>query len=111
MIHVDFEFRLSRQAHGHETSVRIWTDENHDGEMERSEQVGPLRRDGLVWRGRRAIDAPSIDGMAFLVKFRAADGATWRLRVWTDHPERKLIYEETDVVRDGGGRVLGWCRS
>ncbi len=110
MTHLDFEFRLSRHAFGQDASVRIWVDENHDGEMERSEEVTPLRKDGLVWRGRRALVSPSAKGVGFLVKFRAASETKWRLRVWTDQPERKMVYEETDVVREGGGRVIGWCR-
>ncbi len=108
--HVDFEFRLSRQARDQPAKVQIWVDEDHDGNMAHNELVNPLRQDGMVWRGRKAIGAESAEGVAFLVRYNASEGARWRLRVWSDQPDRHLVYEESDTVTDSAGRVIGWCR-
>jgi len=109
--HLDFEFRLSRVGRDKQPTVRIWVDEDSDGRMDHNEEVSPMRQDGMMWRGRKAIQRDSAEGIAFLVRFHATPGARWRLRVWSDAPDRHLVYEETDSTAEEAGRIIGWCRA
>jgi len=110
-LHLDFEFRMSRVPRDRQPSVRIWVDADHDGRMDHHEEVSDLRREALLWRGRKAINAQTAEGIAFLLRFQAAAGARWRLRVWADQPDRHLVYEEADTATEDAGRVIGWCRA
>ena len=109
--HLDFEFRLSRVGRTQQPTVRIWVDEDSDGRMDHNEEVTPLRQDAMMWRGRKGVASESAEGIAFLVRFRAAPGARWRLRVWSDTPDRHLVYEDADTVAEESGRIIGWCRA
>ena len=108
-VNLDFEFRLSRVPRDHAPTVRIWVDEDHDGRMDHHEEVSDLRQEGLLWRGRKAVQADQAGGIPFLVRYEASQGARWRLRVWADVPHRHLVYEESDTATDQAGRVIGWC--
>lgn len=110
-IALDFELRLSRQGEGTAPDVRIWVDADGNQQMDHGEEIRPLRRDGLVWRGTRALALPSISGVGFLVRLQVSPGARYRLRVWSNDGEsRELVFEEQDATPDGSHRIIGWCR-
>ncbi len=108
---LDFELRMTRQSDGTDPEVRIWVDEDGNQQMDNAEEVRPLRRDGLVWRGTRDLAVDSVIGMGLLVRLQAAVGTRYRLRAWSnDGRARHLVYEEQDTTTEGNHRIIGWCR-
>ncbi|MEY3011285.1 MAG: hypothetical protein RIT45_20 [Pseudomonadota bacterium] len=109
-IALDFEVRLSRQDDT-AADVRIWVDADGNQQMDHGEEIRPLRRDGLVYRGSRTLELPSITGVGFLIRMQVRAGTRFRVRVWSnDGTSRELVYEEQDSSADGSHRIIGWCR-
>lgn len=107
---LDFELRLSRQSEGIDPDVRMWIDLDGNQQMDNNEEIRPLRRDGQVWRGTRMLASEGVAGTGFLVRFQAARGTRWRLRVWADDGDsRHLAFEQDDVTQETSHRIIGWC--
>lgn len=106
------EIRLSRQDAAVEPHVQVWLDRNGDQRMDEDEEVRPLTREGLLWRGQQVLPALGPSGIGLLARVRGVRGARYRLRVWQDDgTSRQLAFEEADTVADDPHRIIGWCRT
>jgi hypothetical protein len=111
-ITLDFEVRLSRQRGEGGADVRIWVDADGNQQLDNGEEVRPIRRDGLVFRGGRSLDLADIEGVGFLARLQVSPGTRYLLRAYcNDGERRRLVFEEQDVAATSSHRVIGWCRA
>ncbi len=108
---LEFELRLSRQGQGGEPEVRFWLDANGDQRMDPSEEIAPVRREGLLFRATAPLSGHDAAGVGFLVRIAAERGARYRLRIWLDdNDSRREVFDQADAVAESPHRIIGWCR-
>ena len=105
---LDFELTLSgckKEA----PTARIWVDANRDGQMDAEEEIRPLQKERLTWRGTYQLPGETSRQIGFRVVMEGSVGCRWRLRVWSDQPRRHMVYEQVDRMQRASERVIGWC--
>ena len=105
---LDFELTLSG-CRNDAPAARVWVDANRDGQMDAEEEIRPLQRERLTWRGTYQLPGDTSRQIGFRVLVEASVGCRWRLRVWSDRPRRHMVYEQVDRMQRATERVIGWC--